>query len=234
MSLRLTKDVRNDIHYTVMEKAFPKERAELAKKDAALANTILELRRAAFLRAFNGKVADIAKLPKYYTLKVQGIELRIPGLYYNSRKFKLSESILMPLCEGSRRIYSNYLELTTEDLPKPLQTVLKAHNKDWKAFRDKLDEFDQSVRGILNSATTLKKLKEVWPEGVKYFPSEADGMTTALVAIEKIEAVNTAFGLKPSPAREPVAKAPTQGSIQGRPVGSGKSSSPKARAKAKG
>lgn len=68
--------------------------------------------------------------------------------------------------------------------------------KEHTALLDGKEELKAGLSSLLACASTVKRLREIWPEGEAYFPFE-QATSRSLVPVETIATVNALMGLKP-------------------------------------
>ena len=76
----------------------------------------------------------------------------------------------------------------------PLHDEAKATITEFQAIAKAKEELRIQLTSLLFSVNTLERLKEVWPEGAKYFPSEVP-KAAALVPYELTISINKIMGI---------------------------------------
>lgn len=193
---RLTNDQRKAIVATAVASFFKVREDKFQASKVALADAVY---RNAITPAEEKRALA---MPRRWYHMVAHISVDCRGFYYRG------ETDRERISDGWEQV-ANTLKLSTErpcpaiwgtelriDKNHPLFTVAQSIVDERKAILAEKGSLGVSIRAIVNSVTTLKKLKEIWPQGAKFFPDEAVAHSTALVPVDTITAVNKLLGLK--------------------------------------
>jgi hypothetical protein len=200
-SLRLTKEMRDHIITKAMAGRFDARRAELQTARDALALAVYKYQF--------GKDEAIARALGTLWVQMES-EIRIEGigLLWGGRgaidplrdeSFRLDKSYPFPSGHEGNNVYID----EAHPLHGSCDYLIKALNK----LDADVAELRGKINSLLLSCSTLKQLREAWPEGEPFFPPEAPQYSTALVPITLTHDINKALGLKPVKPANPVVKA---------------------------
>lgn len=177
---RLTKTLRENMLKAVLAHAFNEKEtaAEKAKRDAG---------EKIYADIYSKHLIAMESLPKGWLEKSSAIEIAVSG---QRHRVYLNESRLigrghdgrysMPkLYVGDEQVVIDYLETVS--------------NVD--AIKKQRSNMSHEVQAILESATTFKKLWEIWPESKCILEKFETKPTVALLPAIQIEKVNSALGL---------------------------------------
>ncbi|HDR9086295.1 TPA: hypothetical protein QDB10_002186 [Burkholderia vietnamiensis] len=165
-NVKLSNHVRDQIIANAMKGAFEKEKKALAKQlqELALAcyrSQVSEEEEAAARRA----PAEFLTMSNAITLTFRDENGSRSAYYANVDLPKI-----VPHKHGSC-----YLTITD----KKLNAKKDAH----EAIESKVDELMQSIRGMVYSASTVKKLLNIWPECEAFLPASLEKPAPALPAV---------------------------------------------------
>ena len=68
--------------------------------------------------------------------------------------------------------------------------------EDGAALRKERTALEAKLRSLLWSCNTIKRLRELWPKGERFFPIEGKAVPTALVPASLAADINAALGIK--------------------------------------
>lgn len=183
MSVRLNRLMRQNIVKSLLENAFGDEESELLKEENALAEAVyqdiyLEEIRDLMAQLPDGFLEEQNHLLADFDTEV--CRLRLPeGAFLFARKDRIG------ICRGYEKDH-------------PLFEKQRAWADRNKSLRHRSREAERQAWAVLDSVTTTKRLKEVWPEIEPYVrPHENSDKNLPAVPVGQL---NTALGLKPRAA----------------------------------
>ncbi len=171
--MKLTKTVKESIVDIVLNKTFEIRNIALEKEKTDIFMWIVKaVVPPGFSTSPNEtwfpKIRCVSIYFKTYTLNFSGPDTSVPFYLLNS---------WMP---------SHSIEVSINDLPEHVIN----HISEYKSRIDKLktdrSELRNKIRAIINSATTDKKLKEIWPEVETYWKFEEQTENLPAVVIKNI------------------------------------------------
>lgn len=173
--MKLTKGLRNQILSNVLNQTF-KERSE------ALTATEYDLADRVYKKKFSKTVDLMNALPEGYLVSGESLSVSVDST---------SEQLRLPECRrGSLDIFRNWhTSLSLNSRESALGREILEWSRQGQVLRNERQKLRSQVGAILESVTTLKRLKEVWPESVQYIPAEAE-TTGALLPAVRVDEVN--------------------------------------------
>jgi hypothetical protein len=171
-SVKLTKDLRAEIVNNASKDAY---KAELDLLDADIAIFSAKVYRDKIVSEQIEKLAD--KLPNAFCVRTNAVTIRFKsqdgyGAVKQGVTLKLDKA--RPLPEYLR--YGTF-DIVDVALLQEAQTFAKRRDE----INSSRNDLQTQVRGVVNSATTVDKLLEVWPECKQFIPE------TALTPIVKLK-----------------------------------------------
>lgn len=165
-SVRLNELLRSDIRRRALQGAFTGEQATLVAKQAAFA---LKLYRA-FVPEDVEQAAN--KAPQDFVQRSDEIRATVTNQKSDDfrrhlyARFTLEKERPIPA-----RMAYNHDFGTVDNLS--LFNELEALNEEYRVISTKLEDLRHKVRNVINSVTTVQRLREVWPEVEQFLPREA-------------------------------------------------------------
>lgn len=194
---RLTNEMRLEIAKKAMADTRAKTAAELRERQDRLA-------RAGHAKLFDAKlVKEVMKLPKEWRRMDGCLKFNADGwqvqfnlldprdhtkLNYEERANK-DWQLPVPLGHSSSQYSCNPLGSITGELATEMQKCAT----DIKTFKENGDEGTKMVKQMLGMVNTIKRLKEVWPEGIEFY-QEYDVPETQLPAV-RMDEINALLGI---------------------------------------
>lgn len=159
--MKLTKQLRRAIIANCVQHTFTERNDTLEQMRQELADILYE-------RAFGTAARLAATLPKYWFLWRQDISIQCKGFTHWSNKpaeprASLAMSRERPMPE---HITEQFTIKPGDALAQRAEDIVKTHQSIY-ADRRKLELHLQT---LLESVTTLEKLRTLWPEGESFFP----------------------------------------------------------------
>lgn len=190
--MNLNKQIRQDIVTAAASAKFDPVFAEIKRARTNIADEIYN-----HLHADDEKRIKKAAPEGWYATINKVRIVKLTGFTSTMYKKEMPpKEVDCELIMSNRRPYSVH-QNALEFKPNPgsiFNAELEAvRDKEIKARADKL-ALEADLRAIVNSANTLKQLKQIWPEGEAYFPEEVK-KTGALVPVDAIKKVNEKLGL---------------------------------------
>ena len=161
MSTRLTNSDRDRIWRAIKAHAFEKRKAKIEAKKQELSLIFYE------------DVYSKEDRKHMYALPENAMSSST-YFYVNIAGMKATLHL-----ESSKRIFKDHHHswCTAKAYPSdhPLAIKWLELENEEKAFNKEVSDRECEVRAILNSVTTVKKLKTIWPECAPFCPAETDG-----------------------------------------------------------
>lgn len=175
MSVRLTNDLRDIIAGRAVNHAFdPKFKAHKKVEDA--------LAREAYAAVFPAaELAAIAKVPANWFRHEKCLRFNVGGLR-------------IALCvEGEGLAVPYYIGQYAAIQPGDLCDRIQKHAGAVEAEKAAMRSANAQLKAMLAKVSTLKKLREIWPEGQQFY-AQYEEVKTSLPAI-RVDEINAALGL---------------------------------------
>ena len=184
MSIRLTNDLRETIASQAVAHAFDPRRAALAKQEEALAE-----------EAYNHVFPEserklIAKIPSNWVRFDQCLRFNVAGLTVNLNA--AGEGFPVPYQINGHRGYSCHRLGTIE--AGDLADRIQAHAKAVEDMRSERRVALKQIGAMLAKITTLKRLREIWPEGAQFYAKWEAAPAQTLPTI-RVDEINAMLGL---------------------------------------
>lgn len=148
MSVRLTKEIRENILNSVITKAFDPKKKLLLEEQRKLGDEIAKHLYGVYYNC---------NFPEAFTNKIQGLDFFILG----ERHSILCNEVTVPI---NRSCYSDAFRKNFLLGDKVLIEKVRKMEKALNDYSDAKKEAVQQTSAILNSVTTTNKLLELWPE----------------------------------------------------------------------
>lgn len=184
--MRLTKEIREDIIYKAMSKAFDARDKAHEKATTALADALYAHEYGAAEKIARKLPQGFCSASNYIRIGAAGFSWRggRDGLKHNG--LKMSKSRPVPVYTGEDIKVGGSHPLN--DQAQAVAEEYQAIQRDKAALRAKLE-------ALVYSVTTVAKLRDAWPECEKFLPAAAP-KSTSLVPVELVPEVNAALGIK--------------------------------------
>lgn len=193
-SRSLSFALRKQIVDACVKAMFADRKAAFQKSKIALADAIYENR-------FAKEEPLVLKLTPQWYRKTNQIAIACEGFHYNGESEERELNLHNAECVNSNLKMSKEraqptdwdgeLNITKEH---PLWEQAQAIVKERRSLLDDTADFSQKIRSIVYAASTIAKLKEIWPEGAKFFP-EDESQSRAIVPHGTIVEINKALRL---------------------------------------
>ena len=171
--MRLTKEIKRNIREAAVKAAMAKKTAALKKRAADLGDRVYEDYYGVYLQT-------ISKLPETFFNRHEEADLEWRTDRRHTLRVEMSRC--RPFAAIHRPYYTPTVELTRPDFIAAA-TKLK---EDWKAFAVLENELRSKIQGLLAPITTLKRLREIWPEGEPFFPGEQTIVNAPMVVADEV------------------------------------------------
>lgn len=172
-SKRLTNALRDDIVTAVLNKTFDKRIEEQGKRVSGIYQTLAShLIPDDFKKVLQSGAVKPNWFGCIYEVIVHEESYRVNG---NPGHVAFSGDAISVPCNMISR-YTEYLSVLHKNLPEDLQTLVS----EWVYERDAIEygkkQLKTATMEILNSVSTVKQLKELWPEVETFYKLEENVM----------------------------------------------------------
>lgn len=179
-TLRLTKSDREGVLRRAMSDCLKKETEALAKEEDAVAV-------AAYKHLFPAKVRAIAdQLPDTWVRTDKCLRLTFG---FKQVRLTVLEAVKVPSANG----------YGCHQLGTILDEKINARFEAWlakhEAFRERRRNVEVNLAALLERATTLKQLSEMWPEGSEFYKHLTPRVAAQVPAVQ-VQDINAMLGLK--------------------------------------
>lgn len=191
--MRITKEMKAGIINDALLFKFKALEAEIEAERTALADAMYD-------HLFGAVEAQARAMPEGWIAYVQGLTISCDGFAWqrlNSKGELLNPEMLGRDLKLSKprpfpdNMSAFNLKITSDHpLWKQAWGLVKKHRK---VLEDKT-ELRRKISALLAACTTLKQLREAWPEGEPFFPAEIKH-STALVPVGLSDQINKALGI---------------------------------------
>lgn len=183
MAVRLTNDLRQIIVNKAIAHAFDPKLSKLKESEDALGR---EAYAAVFTKAETDKVALV---PENWIRRDKCLQFNVGGLHI--RLELQGDGLPVPYRIGD---YAGYSCKTLGVIEAgDLCDRIRAHASACEQHRNDRRTAAKAVEGMLAKVSTLKKLREVWPEGERFY-AQYEKAKEALPTI-RVDEINAALGL---------------------------------------
>ncbi|MGN8188598.1 Nmad5 family putative nucleotide modification protein [Burkholderia sp. 22088] len=170
-NVKLSNHVRDQIISNAMKGAFEKEKKAVAKQLQDLAMACYRSQVSA------EEEAAARRAPEEFLTLSNTITLAFRD--ENGSRTAYYSSVDLPKIVPFKRGGGTYLTISDKKLNAKKDAYEKAHAE----LEEKFDELRNSIRGMVYSATTVKKLLDIWPESVNFLPANLEKPAPALPAV---------------------------------------------------
>lgn len=147
--MRLTKELRKRIKDQIIEHRFNDDKSKLDQKKDKFALKV-------YTTVFSKKERELlVSLPEGWTTKLSSFQVNLGG---ETHRFYLSEKLIFP---GG---YSNYSTVKAYDGSHALSEEKAKLICEKQNFNAEVNSAKADINAILTSVSTIKRLKEAWPE----------------------------------------------------------------------
>lgn len=184
--MKLTNAMRDETIDLCVNATFKKANADYDAARTRLADTVYE-------HAFGAQEKIALKLPANWVARVQYVDISCDGFSWRGvadkpySKLKLSRERLEP-----QNVNDGYKISLDHPQYAEAQSVVAMFDKLYAAKT----QLRQSLRTLLYSTTTLEKLREIWPEGKKFYPAPAERAAALPVPAALTQQINSMIGLR--------------------------------------
>lgn len=184
MSIRLTNDLRETIALQAVAHAFDPRIAALAKAEEGLAEE-------AYNHVFpESERKMIAKVPRNWVRFDQNLRFNVAGLTINLTA--AGEGFPVPYSINGYRGYSCHKLGTIE--AGDLATRIQAHAKALEDLKSERRVALRHMQAMLAKITTLKRLREIWPEGAQFY-AKWEAVPAQTLPTIRVDEINAMLGL---------------------------------------
>lgn len=183
MTIRLTNDLRAAITAAAITNAFDKKKSLLEKVESELA---IEAYKVVFSK---NELDAVTKLPKNWVRYDECLRFNVAG---QSITLNTRPGLAVPYSVAGARGYGCHILGVIES--GELCDRIQKHAADKETYKAIRSSTQKKLEAMLNKITTLKKLREVWPEGVEFYQKYEEPKQAALPAI-RMDEINVALGL---------------------------------------
>lgn len=171
-SVRLTQTLREQIEQVATKGAYDALQKEIDAKRVALSEriyrSVVSEEQERIMKRLPAGFFNVASARQATVRPANGQKyLHLDLKFTNERR-------LPAFCSGYNR-----LEIHNDELYEAADSI----KNDEAALSQKRDELTQQVRNVLNSANTVQKLLEIWPESESFIPKEVFAAKASLPAI---------------------------------------------------
>jgi len=182
---RLTKDLRSSIAYAAVAHAFDPRQDALNKEEDALG-------REAYAAVLTpAEIKAVKAVPQNWFRSDSCLRFNAGGY---TVKLTVSDGMPVPYApKGDRGGYHCGMlgSIPAGDLCDRIQTHVKAV----ETYREERYKAKQSVLVMLGGVSTLKQLREAWPEGESFFSRHEAVSTGGNLPAVRVDEVNAMLGL---------------------------------------
>lgn len=184
--MRLNKKIREEIVRRAMKQAFDEREKQHAINEIAVADALYQ-------NEWGDVVSALDKVPNVFLNHSMHVEIKAAGYSYGRRNghksqdLKMSKSRPVPYCYDARVIPVGGSH--------PLNDQVQALADEYQQIQQDRAQLSANLHALVDSATTVAKLLESWPEASQFLPDEAP-KPTSLVPVELVQQVNAAIGIK--------------------------------------
>ena len=165
-SKRLTKNLRDDIVTAVLNKTFDKRIEERGKRNSVIYRELMDkLIPTDFKEVLKSETIN----PEWFPC-VMGVKVHIIIENRDIYQDFFGGEVRVPNSLLGR--YRDILYVEYNDLPPESQTLIKEWRDEWENIDKEKTLLKKATREILNSVSTVKQLKDLWPEVESYFKLE--------------------------------------------------------------
>lgn len=162
-SVRLTKEMREDIVANVVKSTFAKRASAIEKENQEIAEMI-------YKEVVGDHILSVSCLPDGFMPTVKEIIVYVGPRWNEKKTFEMLDRKRFP-----NQFIKDYLKAYkpsegNPDLSASLIKKISSHMLKIDKINEDKDNLRSSVRSIVQSVTTIKSLLEVWPEATKYIP----------------------------------------------------------------
>lgn len=183
-SVRLTNQDRDNVVKAAVEASFADRQQALKVEEDRLA-------RRCYATVFSASVRKAAaSIPSGWLPEDRVLRFNVGGL--NIRLDVIGDALRVPAQHAHRERLGNVAD---EGLIAEVQAFLQARD----GLKAKREKAQQSLKALLYSVTTLKALRDLWPEGEPFFRGLASKTGAPGLPAPQITELNAMLGL---PARE--------------------------------
>lgn len=181
---RLTNDTRNAIARNAIAFAFDPKREALEKEESELAHEV-------HAHLFKKSDRDLVeKLDPKWIVRITVLKINA-----NGQSIELTSGSALPVpYYGSQGNVGNYY-YTTGAIPSgDLCDRIQAHAMALEKYKEDRQGAYRKVEAMLTGVTTVKKLREAWPEGEQFYSPFEDKPAPQVPAL-RVEEINAMLGL---------------------------------------
>lgn len=180
--MRLTQHLRGQIERNLLRDTFDARWVVLAKRESELAFKVRDYAAGSKLDSLLVLPASFVNLDSDVSVKVGESDLYAEVYFHPER----SRYRLFDRCGGAKEI-----------APRRVVLLAPGHNlarsavalfRDWGALRADVRSIEAKVSAVLNKASTVKKLVELWPEIAKHIPAAAETENLPAVPVAELNA----------------------------------------------
>lgn len=180
ITMRLTSADRVSIVSRAVSEAFRARREKALKHEAALADR-------AYKRLFPPALrAQAAEMPEGWIVERDNLKFVVSGLTFS---VACAQTLRLPL----KNYYGGQASGSVVD--DALRDALTAHFDAKAAIEAEASKVKQNLEALLSRAMTFRQLREMWPEGKRFYDHLKPRVAAAVPAIQ-IKDLNAALGLR--------------------------------------
>jgi hypothetical protein len=180
INMRLTIADRAGIVSRAVAEAFHARREKALKQEAALTER-------AYKRLFPASVrSQVAEMPEGWVVEQKALKFVVSGLTFRVHG---AQAFRLPL----KNYYNN--ETAGSVVDDALRDALTTHFDAKKVIEDEASKVKQNLEAILSRAMTFRQLRDMWPEGKRFYDHLKPRAAAPVPAVQ-IQDINAALGLK--------------------------------------
>ncbi len=176
----LNNHIRDTIINAAINAAYDKKFKDIAEEEH-------EVGMALYVASFKKKtLEDVAAVPKDWFRQDSCLRFNCGG---HDVWFIVKKAVPVPYSRDCNRL-ENF------DHNDPSTKLGQGFSEKKRALENERNDAKNQLKAIIYSCRTIKKLKDVWPQGLKFYSSySVEPMKSGLPAIQ-VESVNKLLGLK--------------------------------------
>jgi len=176
--VKLTKEIRESIVRNAVHASFEKRTQEIVLREHEIGMELYHL-------TYDKQTLDaVAAMPKHWFRHDSCLEFNCGG--YRLR-FVVKKPVPVPYSASCTTLNS----FTAEQGDKPYQFA-----KEKEKLREQADEARSHLMAVLQSVTTAKRLKEIWPEGEPFYARYLTDEPKGGLPAHRFETINQMLGIK--------------------------------------
>lgn len=183
---RLTNDLRDAIARAAVAHAFDPKKEALATQEDALA------REAYAVIIPQSETALVAAVPENWFRLDECLRFNAGG--YNVTLSLIGQGLPVPYRPRGGEDEGYHCHRLGSIPPGDLCDRVRAHVEEKETYKSERSVAHRAVTNLLHGVTTMKRLKEVWPQGEQFFDPYRNAPVASLPAV-RVDEVNAMLGI---------------------------------------